>query len=292
MEEFALCWNNFSENIANGFQNLLDRGNLLVDCTLACEGKLIHCHKLILAICSPYFQEMFVTNPCKHPIIILKDVSYGIMEELLQFMYQGEVNVKQSELQQFMKIAETLQIKGLTTSSSSSSTTPSNTKTPDYNPNQRNQTATSSSPAQEHKSNQGSKFNWNLNFITKIWNFLGTQKRSNEESSPRKDQKSKRPHIDDSEFNADSIHEMVAEEVFLPQISMVESRFDLSSIKRENDSENHPPRPPSPTNIPRNSYSELMIDIFKLCSTWFEKFLLNIQKCSKKSIFAFFYFVN
>lgn len=37
------------------------------------------------------------------------------MSELLQFMYQGEVNVKQAELQQFMSIAESLQIKGLAT---------------------------------------------------------------------------------------------------------------------------------------------------------------------------------
>lgn len=41
------------------------------------------------------------------------------MSELLQFMYQGAVNVKQAELQSFMSIAESLQIKGLATSSNS-----------------------------------------------------------------------------------------------------------------------------------------------------------------------------
>lgn len=66
-DEFALCWNNFQDNIATGFQNLYDRGDL-VDVTLACEGKLLQAHKIVLAICSPYFQEMFITNPCKHPI--------------------------------------------------------------------------------------------------------------------------------------------------------------------------------------------------------------------------------
>lgn len=34
-------------------------------------------------------------------------------------MYQGEVNVKQAELQQFMSIAESLQIKGLATNTCS-----------------------------------------------------------------------------------------------------------------------------------------------------------------------------
>lgn len=60
---------------------------------------------------------MFIANPCQHPIIILKDMSSKLMANLLEFMYQGSVNVKQTELQAFMKIAETLQIKGLTTTS-------------------------------------------------------------------------------------------------------------------------------------------------------------------------------
>uniref|UniRef100_A0A1A9UJQ8 BTB domain-containing protein n=1 Tax=Glossina austeni TaxID=7395 RepID=A0A1A9UJQ8_GLOAU len=66
-DEFKLCWKNFQDNIASGFQNLYDRGDL-VDVTLACDGKLLHAHKFVLAICSPYFQEIFITNPCKHPI--------------------------------------------------------------------------------------------------------------------------------------------------------------------------------------------------------------------------------
>jgi hypothetical protein len=28
MEEFALCWNNFTDNIASGFSSLLYRGDL------------------------------------------------------------------------------------------------------------------------------------------------------------------------------------------------------------------------------------------------------------------------
>lgn len=61
---------------------------------------------------------MFNTMPNnQHPILILKDVKAKLVANLLEFMYQGSVNVKQEELQAFMKIAETLQIKGLTSSS-------------------------------------------------------------------------------------------------------------------------------------------------------------------------------
>uniref|UniRef100_A0A0A1X991 Broad-complex core protein isoform 6 n=2 Tax=Zeugodacus cucurbitae TaxID=28588 RepID=A0A0A1X991_ZEUCU len=126
-DEFKLCWKNFQDNIASGFQNLYDRGDL-VDVTLACDGKLLHAHKIVLAICSPYFQEIFITNPCKHPIIILKDVTFNIMCELLEFMYQGVVNVKHTELQSFMKIGQLLQIKGLATNASSTAGTTSTDK--------------------------------------------------------------------------------------------------------------------------------------------------------------------
>lgn len=52
--------------------------------------------------------------------VILKDVSFNIMCELLEFMYQGVVNVKHTELQSFMKIGQLLQIKGLATNSNAS----------------------------------------------------------------------------------------------------------------------------------------------------------------------------
>lgn len=53
-------------------------------------------------------------NPCKHPIVILKDVCHKDLVAILQFMYRGEVNVRQEELATFLKTAEMLQIKGLT----------------------------------------------------------------------------------------------------------------------------------------------------------------------------------
>lgn len=77
MEEFALCWNKlkFAENLSTGFQSLFDRGDF-VDCTIACDGQLLHCHKLVLAICSPYFKEILNNNPCRHPISKLKQINF------------------------------------------------------------------------------------------------------------------------------------------------------------------------------------------------------------------------
>lgn len=112
-EQFSLCWDNFHRNMSMGMQSLLENEDL-VDVTLAIEGRCLKAHKMVLSVCSPYFRELFQSNPCKHPIVFMKDVSYVVLMDLLQFMYQGEVQVAQENLSLFIKTAEALQIKGLT----------------------------------------------------------------------------------------------------------------------------------------------------------------------------------
>lgn len=46
--------------------------------------------------------------------MILKDVAHQELRQLLQFMYRGEVHVRQQELSGFLHTAELLQVKGLT----------------------------------------------------------------------------------------------------------------------------------------------------------------------------------
>lgn len=113
LEHFSLRWNNFNDNMKTGFHELLRREDF-VDVTIAAEGKLIQAHKMVLSICSPYFKNIFKTNPCQHPVVFLKDVTHKELSGILQFMYLGEVSVQQEELGRFLKTAEALQIKGLT----------------------------------------------------------------------------------------------------------------------------------------------------------------------------------
>lgn len=84
-----------------------------MDVSLACAGQLYPAHKFVLSTCSEYFKEMFNKNPCKHPIVFMKDVSTKDMESLLDFMYKGEVHVPQSDLGSLLRTAEALQVKGL-----------------------------------------------------------------------------------------------------------------------------------------------------------------------------------
>lgn len=71
--------------------------------------------QMVLSACSPYFQVLFTNTPDdKHPILILKDITLADMKSLLDFMYRGEVSVDQDRLTAFLRVAESLRIKGLT----------------------------------------------------------------------------------------------------------------------------------------------------------------------------------
>lgn len=94
------------------FEQLLSN-EALVDVTLACEGLSLKAHKMVLSACSPFFQALFVENPCKHPIVIMKDMRYMDLKAIVEFMYRGEVNVSQDQLSALLKTAETLKVKGL-----------------------------------------------------------------------------------------------------------------------------------------------------------------------------------
>ncbi|KAL6257447.1 hypothetical protein P5V15_011018 [Pogonomyrmex californicus] len=123
--EVCLRWNSYHSNMQNSFPSLLDTEQF-VDVTLACEGRSLKCHKMILSSCSDYLAELLRENPCQHPIILMKDLKFWEVEALVKFMYRGEVNVAHDKLPQLLNAAEALQVKGLAGPSPSSQ----NTKSP------------------------------------------------------------------------------------------------------------------------------------------------------------------
>ncbi|XP_014488011.1 PREDICTED: protein bric-a-brac 1-like isoform X6 [Dinoponera quadriceps] len=112
-QQFSLRWNNYLKHITCAFDTLRTDEDL-VDVTLSCEGKRIRAHKMLLSACSTYFRDLFKENPCQHPIIIFRNVKFDDLAALVDFMYQGEVNVVQEQLASFLTTAELLAVQGLT----------------------------------------------------------------------------------------------------------------------------------------------------------------------------------
>ena len=112
-KKLCLQWNDFQENIKSAFGHL--RGTTdFVDVTLACEdGQQIEAHKVILAASCPFFQRILKGNKHSHPLIYMRGVNSDDLTAIVDFLYYGEANVYQENLDNFLVIAGELQIKGL-----------------------------------------------------------------------------------------------------------------------------------------------------------------------------------
>jgi len=117
-EKFCLRWNDFEANVSGAFREIREEKDFF-DVTLACDDNQMEAHKVIISACSPWFRNILRRNPHQHPLLYLKGVKYRELVAVLNFMYQGEVNVAQDDLNSFLSVAEELQVKGLTQGSSS-----------------------------------------------------------------------------------------------------------------------------------------------------------------------------
>ena len=120
-EKLCLQWNDFKENLGSSFGDL--RGDKdLTDVTLACEdGKQVEAHKVILAASSPFFMDLLKQNKKHpHPLIYMRGLKSADLLAVVDFLYFGETNLLQENLDSFLALAEELQLKGLTGASDNS----------------------------------------------------------------------------------------------------------------------------------------------------------------------------
>ena len=113
-EKLRLQWNDFKENTTFSFQELrMDRD--FTDVTLACEdGQQIEAHKVVLVSSSPFFMELLKKNKHPHPLVYMRGLRSEDLVAIVDFIYHGEANVFQENLDSFLALAEELRLKGLT----------------------------------------------------------------------------------------------------------------------------------------------------------------------------------
>ena len=112
-EKFCLKWNDFQQNIVTSYTDLRKETNFS-DVTLVCEENVeIEAHKIILSASSPFFNTVLKKNKHSHPMIYMRGLKAKDLVAIVDFMYQGEANIFQEDLDAFLALADELQIKGL-----------------------------------------------------------------------------------------------------------------------------------------------------------------------------------
>ena len=112
-ENFCLRWNDFQKNVITAFRDLKEDSDF-TDVTLACEdGIQVDAHKVVLASSSPFFQNLLQRNQHVHTLIYMRGIKSVDLLAMIDFLYNGEVNIYQENLKTFLKIADEFQLKGL-----------------------------------------------------------------------------------------------------------------------------------------------------------------------------------
>ena len=120
-EKLALKWNNFHSNASNSFTSLRNE-EYLQDVTLVTDDyHHVSAHKLVLSACSEYFKNIFKKCKHQHPMLCLDGVHYKDLVNALDYVYNGEVQIFQEELDHFLLVARRLKLEGLLSSEDGSS---------------------------------------------------------------------------------------------------------------------------------------------------------------------------
>ena len=85
------------------------------DVTLVCQdGREFEVHKNILAFSSLFFMDVLLKRKHSHPLLYLSGIRSDFLVSVPDFIYQGEANVFQGDIEPFLAVAEELKLKGLT----------------------------------------------------------------------------------------------------------------------------------------------------------------------------------
>merc|ERR1712243_118967 len=115
-EKFCLKWNDFQENTLKTFSNLRNEEEFFDVTLVSDDQKQMMAHKVVLSSSSQYFKNILKTNKHSHPLLCLTGFTSMDLKNVLDYVYEGEVQIFQRDIDKFLDIAQRLKIDGLLSS--------------------------------------------------------------------------------------------------------------------------------------------------------------------------------
>ena len=73
----------------------------------------ISAHKLVLSASSEYFNDIFKNSKHSHTLLCLDGVNNQDLNNILDYIYNGEVQIYQDNLDRFLGVAQRFKLEGL-----------------------------------------------------------------------------------------------------------------------------------------------------------------------------------
>ena len=120
-------WCDFGDTIKTLFSTIRNSNNF-TDVTLAFEGgRTIEAHRVVLAAASQVFMNILQDNTHPNPLIYMRGISYDIFNNLIDFIYNGEVNIAEENLNNFLEVGEEFSFRGISDHGDREQSKPKNT---------------------------------------------------------------------------------------------------------------------------------------------------------------------
>ena len=95
-ETYNIKWRSHAPETIAALNRLRCQG-ALSDAVVMCRSQVFRAHKLILSLCSEYFEEVFINYPAvsfsRESVFVMHQTNPQLFRLLMDFMYTGEVEV-------------------------------------------------------------------------------------------------------------------------------------------------------------------------------------------------------
>ena len=112
-EKFCLKWNDFQTNVSTTFRKLRTSDHFYDVTLVSDDQQQVSAHKVVLCSSSEYFKNILTSNKHSHPMLCLSGVNQEDLKNILDYVYNGEIQIYQDQLDQFLNIAQRFQLEGL-----------------------------------------------------------------------------------------------------------------------------------------------------------------------------------
>ena len=110
----VLKWNKYERNITKGINSLRNVDDFY-DVTLVGDDlEQVTAHRLVLSASSEYFKKILQNNKgSNHPILCLEGLYHSDINNIMDFIYNGQLELPQDEVKRYLHIAQRLKLFGI-----------------------------------------------------------------------------------------------------------------------------------------------------------------------------------
>ena len=112
-DKFKLKWNDFQPHVATSFKSLRNEQKFADVTLMSNDFYKISAHKVVLASCSDYFRKVLEQSNNSQPLLCLDGINKEELINVVDYIYHGEVQIHQEDLDRFLGIAKKFHLQGL-----------------------------------------------------------------------------------------------------------------------------------------------------------------------------------